>query len=271
MGVDLIQNVTPKYNIDDFLQRVVDILKTESIVFWIEQLDVSRSVISRKWLKGENPPKPESLMRIMEIKDISANWLFFGIGPEHLSEIDKGDEGRDAERFLRAMPKEVREYILQTMRLIPDPESSDSLPLLANTMQILIGYLTQQKSALVNSAIRKKTFEAGFDFEMRWDADGLLVNCNAAMLEAFNLQSSQIYATKYNLAVDLKDVDRFKQNMAKLAPETPSVDVRMRVEMPTGVSEWQEWRFTASFDSVGRQTELVGRGAVVPQERIRRR
>lgn len=263
------------YDVEGFKTRMIEVLKMEEVRFWVDNLDVSRSVVSHKWLKGTTLPKAEILWNILKIKDISANWLFFGIEPKQLSGLSddlvmSGDR-RAAERFLKLFPAEVQDYIIQTVRLLPEVNDDHSLPLLVNTMNVLIAYLQREKEQLTVPDSQRGFSEAEADYEMRIGEKGDLLYCNPKMLEDFDLHSGRAYGKTYMLPVDQKDAVRFKEEINMLSPESPSVEVRIRMEMPTGVSEWHEWVFEARFDNSGKQKEMVARGSVVPPDRLRRR
>lgn len=71
-----------------FKERLIQVLNEEQQVWWSENLEVSQSVISSGWKKGSHP-RSDNLLRICEIKGISANWMFFGIGPKHIEDVDE--------------------------------------------------------------------------------------------------------------------------------------------------------------------------------------
>lgn len=71
-----------------FKKRLIDVLDEEQQVWWSERLSISQSVLSGGW-KKKSFPRSDNLLKICEIKDISANWLLFGLGPKRLSDFSE--------------------------------------------------------------------------------------------------------------------------------------------------------------------------------------
>lgn len=88
-----------------YKERLIEVLSEESQKWWAEKTNASPSIISSNWCKG-NFPGLEKLIKFLKIKDISANWLLFGIGPKHVNQLDEKNV------------KENQEYNRKTQRSI---------------------------------------------------------------------------------------------------------------------------------------------------------
>jgi len=257
-------------DIESFQQRVIGVLEEEPVKFWTDALGVSRSVVSHKWIKGVSMPKPDLLWKIAEVKKLSANWLLFNYGPKQMSEVDSASsadqDANAAEKFMKLFPVDVQNYIVQAVKLVPEGTQADNMPFLINTMNILSDYLLREKSAATPLTKGKK---GDYDFKMRVDGKGNLTHCNQKMLSTFGIDPDKDYGFPYKYPIDPKDMERFNAALSELSPEEPGINARIRMEMPTGISEWQEWEFRATFNKAGQQTELTGIGNIVPSHRIR--
>jgi transcriptional regulator with XRE-family HTH domain len=70
-----------------FKKRLLDVLGEEQQNWWSSQLGISQSVISSGW-KKKSYPRSDNLIKICEIKGISANWLLLGVGPKYIEDLD---------------------------------------------------------------------------------------------------------------------------------------------------------------------------------------
>lgn len=70
-----------------FKKRLLDVLGEEQQNWWSSQLGISQSVISSGW-KKKSFPRSDNLVRICDIKGISANWLLMGVGPKYIKDLD---------------------------------------------------------------------------------------------------------------------------------------------------------------------------------------
>ena len=74
---------------DSFSKRLVEVLKTERQAWWAKNIGQSQAAVS-KWFQGSFP-RSDKLLNILQLADISANWLLFGIGPRRLSDMDENE------------------------------------------------------------------------------------------------------------------------------------------------------------------------------------
>lgn len=95
MKFDVLENE----NLDEIKERFIEILSENTQPWWAEALDVSQGVISSAWLKGKLP-RIETLFKIIKIKGISPNWLFLGIKPIYIKDLDEiaKDDSADQSR-----------------------------------------------------------------------------------------------------------------------------------------------------------------------------
>lgn len=83
----------------DFHKRLMEILNTEKQTWWAEKTETSQSMVSNYWFRGKDV-RGGKLLKILKLKNISANWLFFGVGPKSLEDLDAAaiDEKQNADR-----------------------------------------------------------------------------------------------------------------------------------------------------------------------------
>jgi transcriptional regulator with XRE-family HTH domain len=79
-----------KYNEDGFFKRLTEVLKTEKQNWWAKKTGTSQSMVSNYWFRGKYP-RGDKIAKILELKNISANWLYFGIGPKHIADLSGDD------------------------------------------------------------------------------------------------------------------------------------------------------------------------------------
>jgi transcriptional regulator with XRE-family HTH domain len=78
------------YDEDGFFERLTEVLKTEKQNWWAKKTGTSQSMVSNYWFRGKYP-RGDKIAKILELKNISANWLYFGVGPKHMA--DQSGEG----------------------------------------------------------------------------------------------------------------------------------------------------------------------------------
>lgn len=98
-----------------FFDRLMEILETEVQTWWAEKTNTSQSTVSNYWFKGKYP-RGDKLLKILELKKISANWLFFNIGPKSLEYFD-ADEIDRVQNESRKTQIEIMELMQENMRL----------------------------------------------------------------------------------------------------------------------------------------------------------
>jgi transcriptional regulator with XRE-family HTH domain len=77
-----------KYKESGFFSRLTEVLRTEKQNWWAKKTGTSQSMVSNYWLKGKHP-RGDKIAKILELKNISANWLYFGIGPKDMDCLDE--------------------------------------------------------------------------------------------------------------------------------------------------------------------------------------
>lgn len=100
---------------DGFFDRLMEILGTEVQTWWAEKTQTSQSTVSNYWFKGKYP-RSDKILKILELKKISANWLFFNIGPKSLEYFD-ADEIDRVQNERRKTQIEIMELMQENMRL----------------------------------------------------------------------------------------------------------------------------------------------------------
>lgn len=78
------------YKENGFFQRLAEILRTEKQNWWAKHTGTSQSMVSNYWFKGKYP-RGDKIAKILELKKISANWLYFGFGPKELIDLDENE------------------------------------------------------------------------------------------------------------------------------------------------------------------------------------
>ena len=100
---------------DGFFERLMEILETEVQTWWAEKTNTSQSTVSNYWFKGKYP-RGDKILKILELKKISANWLFFNIGPRSLECLDAEAIDR-MQNESRKTQIEIMELMQENMRL----------------------------------------------------------------------------------------------------------------------------------------------------------
>jgi hypothetical protein len=72
-------------------------------------------MVSNYWFRGKHP-RGDKIANILELKSISANWLYFGIGPKHLEELS-GDELENRQARERQTRIEIIKLAEENLRL----------------------------------------------------------------------------------------------------------------------------------------------------------
>ena len=100
---------------EGFFNRLMEILETEVQTWWAEKTGTSQSTVSNYWFRGKYP-KGDKILKILELKKISANWLFFNIGPKNLKYFDAAEIDR-MQNENRKTQIEIMELMQENMRL----------------------------------------------------------------------------------------------------------------------------------------------------------
>jgi hypothetical protein len=104
-----------KYDEDGFFKRLTEVLKTEKQKWWAQKTHTSQSMVSNYWFRGKYP-RCDKIAKILELKNISANWLYFGIGPKHLGDLS-GDEIEKTQNIDGWTQIEIVKLIEENIRL----------------------------------------------------------------------------------------------------------------------------------------------------------
>jgi len=75
---------------DEFHERFIKVLEMESSKFWMKELGIQLNLLWG-WKKG-NYPGLRYAMEICRISGVSPNWLFMGIGPRFIEDLDQVDD-----------------------------------------------------------------------------------------------------------------------------------------------------------------------------------
>lgn len=62
--------------LDEMVDRFIELITEHPQKWWAKKLDVSQGVISSSWMEG-NLPRPETLFKIMKLKRVHAQLVFF--------------------------------------------------------------------------------------------------------------------------------------------------------------------------------------------------
>jgi len=99
-----------KIDTNGLRKRLLSVLNQKRQVWWAKKTGQTQPAVG-KWFK-DSYPRPDKLLKIMQLSDISANWLFFKIGPKRLSDIDDAEieqgqeQGRESQMQMLKMAKE---------------------------------------------------------------------------------------------------------------------------------------------------------------------
>ena len=75
---------------DEFHERFIQVLELESSKFWMKELGIQLNLLWG-WKKG-NYPGLRYAMEICRIAGVSPNWLFMGLGPRFIEDLDDVDD-----------------------------------------------------------------------------------------------------------------------------------------------------------------------------------
>lgn len=76
--------------LDDFQKRFIKILESQNAKYWMINLGIQSNLLWG-WKKG-NYPGLRYAIEICENEGISANWLFLGIGPQYVEDLDNVED-----------------------------------------------------------------------------------------------------------------------------------------------------------------------------------
>ncbi len=104
-----------KHDEDGFFDRLTSILEKEKQIWWAERTGAAQSTVSNYWLKRKYP-KMDKLVKIMELKNISPNWLFYNVGPKYMDYYKKNEIGKRQD-YDRRTQYEIMKITDENMRL----------------------------------------------------------------------------------------------------------------------------------------------------------
>jgi hypothetical protein len=119
--------------LDDFQKRFIKILESQNAKYWMINLGIQSNLLWG-WKKG-NYPGLRYAIEICENEGISANWMFLGIGPQNVEDLDhvedevlideklKEDLLTDIMGLKRQMANEKEEYEKKVEKIISDVET----------------------------------------------------------------------------------------------------------------------------------------------------
>jgi transcriptional regulator with XRE-family HTH domain len=104
-----------RYNEDSFFERLTEVLRTEKQNWWAKKTGTSQSMVSNYWFRGKYP-RGDKIAKILKLKNISANWLYFGIGPKHLDDLS-GKKIEKKQNMDRRHQIDIKKLAEENMRL----------------------------------------------------------------------------------------------------------------------------------------------------------
>ena len=119
--------------LDDFQKRFIKILESQNAKYWMINLGIQSNLLWG-WKKG-NYPGLRYAIEICENEGISANWLFLGIGPQYVEDLDNVedevllDENLKEELLTkimtlkRQMAQEKEEFEEKVQKIVSDVET----------------------------------------------------------------------------------------------------------------------------------------------------
>ncbi len=192
-----------------FFDRLMEILETETQTWWSEKTETSQSMVSNYWFKGKYP-RCDKIHKILELKDISANWLFFNIGPKSRVHLDdKAIEKK--QNISRETQIKIMELTQENIRLHEALKHCNIKLKQDNLVAGLKNYVDDQGADSVNNTVMNSLslLKMMIDIILKMaemysksnmDEDGYIKIIN--WIEA-NLESQ-----KYSTASKLKDLDK---------------------------------------------------------------
>jgi hypothetical protein len=119
--------------LDDFQKRFIKILESQNAKYWMINLGIQSNLLWG-WKKG-NYPGLRYAIEICENEGISANWMFLGIGPQNVEDLDHVEDEVLIDEKLkedlltgimglkRQMANEKEEYEKKVEKIISDVET----------------------------------------------------------------------------------------------------------------------------------------------------
>lgn len=272
----IVDEISIKGSAEDFQARLIEVLKEQPVKFWVDNLGVSRSVVSYKWMGGISVPEAPIVLKILEAMGYSANWLFFNLGAKKLSEANSDSaESKDASAarlFFRLFPKEVQDFIQHAVKLVPEPGTAESTTFLVSAMNILIGHMQKQRREILEktTAIKEKQiFVTSDKLVMSFEPNWALTYANNSAVTKFQINIEGAYGKPFRFSIHPEDSARFESGVKGLSVAKPVFEFRGRVALPDSSFEWQEWLFKALYGDDDKLLQLEGTGAAVPANRVR--
>lgn len=98
---------------DPFHERFISVLEMENSKFWMKELGIQLNLLWG-WKKG-NYPGLRYAMEICRISGVSPNWLFMGIGPRFIEDLDQVE---DAVLFDESLKEEILADMMKLRRQV---------------------------------------------------------------------------------------------------------------------------------------------------------
>lgn len=198
--------------IDNYKERLIQVLDEEQQVWWSDNLEVSQSVISSGW-KKDSLPRSDNLLRICEIKGISANWMLFGIGPKHIEDVDEkniSDVQKRSDVTQRRIMQQSEE-ILELKEKIKGLKRALSLSKLSNLVKYDAKISNRSDSDIFNDnilpllALSKSIQEVMFKVFEEFSEKNMN---NELFNEISQHLSDNLESNKYSVISTLKELDK---------------------------------------------------------------
>lgn len=194
---------------DGFFERLMEILQTEKQTWWAEKTNTSQSMVSNYWFKGKYP-RGDKIFKILELKNISANWLFFNIGPKSLEYLDDNaiDEKQNANRETQIKIMELTQENIRLNEALKRCEIALKQKKLVSGLKKYVdtqgdGYITNTimgSISLLKMMIDITIKMAEMYSKSNLDEDGYM--------KIINWIESNLESQKYSAASKLKDLEK---------------------------------------------------------------
>ncbi|MBC8339249.1 MAG: PAS domain S-box protein [Rhodospirillales bacterium] len=105
------------------------------------------------------------------------------------------------------------------------------------------------------------------DMICRWDADGTRIFANEAYCRFYNKSREELIGTPVGSFLSEADANAFKQSLADLSWESPTVEFEYAAIRHDGMRRWLNWTNIGIFDGQGGLVECHGVGRDVTERR----
>ncbi|MCP3922855.1 MAG: hypothetical protein GY714_09745 [Desulfobacterales bacterium] len=197
---------------ENFKNRISQLITDVTPVETYKSLNSKEKLVSRslpnKWKKKETIPYAKHILHLCSKLDISPTWLFFGIGPEKLSEIKDSplnyllstfDEDWSLSKNYNDIQVANTHIVNISEKLI---ESSEGTEFLSSTLKMILNKIQHSISMS----------ESEMSLYVEYDSHNTILDVNKRFCSDFNVDKMDIIGTSYSLNLKNNDFKEILSN-----------------------------------------------------------